>query len=117
MSIPLRQAAYLLDIFKSVQAILTYVEGQTREQFLEDAKTQDAVLRRFLVAGEAAAHLTPETCAGFARIPFRKIAGMRNRVVHDYGNVDFDIVWETMRSHPPILFKELEQFFAERGDT
>ena len=62
-SIPARQAAYLLDIFKSVQAIQTYAAGKTHEEFLEDAKTQDAVLRRFLAASEAAARLDPQTCA------------------------------------------------------
>jgi hypothetical protein len=72
-SIPPRQAAYLLNIFQSVKAIQSYVAGQTHEQFLDDPKTQDAVLRRFLVAGEAAARLTPETCAEFPNIPFHKI--------------------------------------------
>jgi uncharacterized protein with HEPN domain len=42
---------------------------------------------------------------------------MRNRVVHDYGNVDFEIVWETVQTHLPSLFKELHQFFAERGEV
>ena len=116
-SIPPRQAAYLLDIFRSVKTIQSYVAGQTHEQFLADTKTQDAVLRRFLVAGEAAARLTPETCAGFPNIPFHKIAGMRNRVVHDYGNVDFEIVWETVQTHLPPLLKELERFFDERGEA
>jgi uncharacterized protein with HEPN domain len=79
---PPRQAAYLLDIFHSVKVIQQYVAGLTQEQFAKDTKTQDAVLRRFLVAGEAAARLTPETCAEFPGIPFHKITGMRNRVVH-----------------------------------
>jgi uncharacterized protein with HEPN domain len=116
-SIPPRQVAYLLDIFKSVQAIQSYVAGQTAEEFLTDPKTQDAVLRRFLVAGEAAARLTPETRAEFPKIPFPKIIGMRNRVVHDYGNVDFEIVWETVQAQLPLLFKELQRFFAERGEA
>jgi len=115
-SIPLRQAAYLLDIFRSGKAIQSYVAGQTHEQFLDDAETQDAVLRRFLVAGEAAARLTPETCAEFANIPFHKIVGMRNRIVHDYGNVDLEIVWETVQSHLPSLVREPQEFFAERGE-
>jgi len=100
-----------------VQAIQSYVTGQTHQQFLDDTKTQDAVLRRFLVAGEAAARLTPDTCAEFPTIPFLKIVGMRNRVVHDYGNVDFEIVWETVQTHLPPLFKELQWFFAERGEA
>lgn len=84
---------------------------------MQDGKTQDAVLRRFQVAGEAAARLTPETRAEFPNIPFHKIVGMRNRVVHDYGNVDFQIVWETVQSHLPVLCQEPQQFFAERRDA
>jgi uncharacterized protein with HEPN domain len=114
---PPRQVAYLLDIFHSVKVIQQYVDGLTHEQFSTDTKTQDAVLRRFLVAGEAAARLTPETCAEFSSIPFHKITGMRNRVVHDYGNVDFEIVWETIQNHLPALYKELHLFFAERGEA
>ncbi len=98
-SIPPKQAAYLLDIYRSIQVIQSYVAGQTSEEFLKDGKTQDAVLRRILVAGEAAARLTPETCALFPDVPFHKISGMRNRIVHDYGHVDFEIVWETVQSH------------------
>jgi uncharacterized protein with HEPN domain len=115
-SIPPRQVAYLLDIFHSVKVIREYVAGLTHEQFLKDTKTQDAVLRRFLVAGEAARHLEEETCAQFPNIPFHKIAGMRNRVVHDYGNVDFEIIWETIQDHLPFLYEELRRFFAQRGE-
>jgi len=74
-SIPPKQAAYLLDIFHSIELIQSYVAGQTNEQLLKDGKKQDPVLRRILVAGEAAARLTPETCAEFPNIPFHKIVG------------------------------------------
>lgn len=73
-------------------------------------------MRRLLVAGEAAARLTEETRAQFPEIPFHKIIGMRNRVVHDYGQVDFEIVWETVEHHLPMLMKELQTFFVERGE-
>jgi uncharacterized protein with HEPN domain len=112
-----RQAAYLLDIFNSVKAIQSYTAGFSREQFFQDAKTQDAVLRRLLVSGEAAARLTEETRALFPGIPFHKIIGMRNRVVHDYGQVDFEIVWETVEHHLPNLMKEPQSFFVERGNA
>ena len=79
-SIPPKQAAYPLDIFRSVELIQSYV-------------------------------------AEFPNIPFHKIVGMRNRVVHDYGQVDFEIVWETVQTHLPLLFKELGGFFSEREDA
>lgn len=109
-----KQSAYLLDIYLSVQVIRGYIAGQTREQFLRDGKTQDAVLRRILIIGEAAAHLTPETCATYPGLPFHKIVGMRNRIVHDYGQVDFEIVWETVQIHLPLVYNALETFMAEQ---
>ncbi len=105
-----RQRAYLLDILNSAEVIAEYVSGHTLEQFLGDAKTQDAVLRRLLVIGEAAAQLNPETKALFAELPFRKIIGMRNRVVHDYGQIDFEIIWETVQLHLPLVRTELKQW-------
>lgn len=114
---PPRQVAYLLDIFRSVQAIQEYLGGYSHQEFLQDAKTQDAVLRRLLVVGEAAARLTPETCVAFPNIPFPRIVGMRNRIVHDYGHVDFEIIWETVQIHLPPLFAELQQFLADRNEA
>lgn len=89
----------------------------THEHFLRDTKTQDAVLRRFLVAGEAASKLDEAARAAFPAIPFHKIAAMRNRVIHDYGNVDLEIVWETIHTRLPALYEELNLFFAERGQA
>lgn len=114
---PPKQAACLLDILTSVKAIQSYVAGMTHEQFLNDAKTQDAVLRRLLVAGEAAARLARETCAAFPGIPFHKMVSMRNRVLHDYGNVDLEIVWETVQAHLSQVFAELDRYFAECSDV
>ncbi len=111
-----RQVAYLLDIFHSIKAIKAYTAGYSREQFLQDSKTQDAVLRRFLVAGEAAARLTEETRDQLPEIPFHKIVGMRNRVVHDYGQVDFEIVWETIENHLQSLLERFQRFSASVGN-
>lgn len=101
-SIQDRQAAFLLDILHSAQAIETYIRGYSRDKFLRDPKTQDAVLRRLLVIGEAAGQLSEETSALFGKLPFRKMAGLRNRVVHDYGHIDFAIVWDTVTVQVPF---------------
>jgi uncharacterized protein with HEPN domain len=108
-----RQAAFLLDILHSAEAIQRYVEGYSREDFLGDPKTQDAVLRRLLVIGEAATRLTADTAARFEELPFRKMAGLRNRVVHDYGQIDLEIVWATVMHHLPQVRKDLHAFFAD----
>lgn len=113
----LRQVAYLLDILRSAEAVQGYIEGYSREDFLEDQKTQDAVLRRLLVIGEAAARITPETEVRFEEIPFRKMAGLRNRVVHDYGQIDLEIVWESVTLHLPQVRRELIAFFSTEDEA
>jgi uncharacterized protein with HEPN domain len=102
-----RQRAYLIDILRSAEDIDEYITGYDLERFMKDARTQDAVLRRLMVIGEAAARLTPETRAHFDGLPFHKIAGMRNRVVHDYGQIDPEIIWETSCLHLPLVRVEL----------
>ena len=107
-----RQVAYLLDILHSAEAVQSYIEGYSREDFLKDLKTQDAVLRRLLVIGEAAARITAETETRFEEIPFRNMAGLRNRVVHDYGQIDLEIIWESVTLHLPQVRRQLIAFFS-----
>jgi uncharacterized protein with HEPN domain len=107
------QRAYLLDILQSALAIGQYVNGYSQEQFTADQRTQDAVLRRLLVIGEAAAHLTAETMSHFPDLPFRKMIGLRNRVVHDYGDVDLEIIWDTVQVHLTAVREILGAVFAE----
>jgi uncharacterized protein with HEPN domain len=78
-------------MLQSAEAIRQYLAGYSHEDFLSDPKAQDAVLRRLLVVGEAAARLSAETRRDPA-IPFSSIIGMRNRVVHDYGHIDLEII-------------------------
>jgi uncharacterized protein with HEPN domain len=72
---------------------------------------QEAVLRRILVVGDAASRLSPETLAKFSAIPFRKMAAMRHRVVHDYGHIDFEIVWGGAMVHLRPVRMELSSFW------
>ena len=109
-----RQAAYLLDILQSAEAIENYIAGMSRDDFLRDRKTQDAVLRRLMVIGEAAGRLSGETSALFPGLPFRQMSGLRNRVVHGYGQIDFEIVWETVTMHLPAIRCDLGVWLAQR---
>jgi uncharacterized protein with HEPN domain len=111
----LRQVAYLLDILRSAEAVQSYIEGYSREDFLKDPKTQDAVLRRLLVIGEAAARITRETEERFEEIPFRKMAGLRNRVVHDYGQIDLEIILENGHSAYASSKQGTHRLFLDRG--
>jgi len=108
---PPKQAAYLLDMLQAARAVQEYLAGYTHDDFLADLKTQDAVLRRLLVLGEAAARVTPEMRAAIPAIPFSSIIGMRNRIVHDYGHIDSEIIWEVTQVHLPLIIPELQRIF------
>ena len=90
-----RRAPQLLleDIVASAKKILTYTSGLTYEQFLEDEKTMDAVIRNFEIVGEAANRLPEEIKDLYPQIDWHRIRGFRNRIVHDYMGIDYKIVW------------------------
>ena len=83
----------LEDIIASANKILSYTNGLTYEQFLEDEKTVDAVIRNFEIIGEAANRLPEEIKEQFPDIDWHRIRGFRNRIVHDYMGIDYKIVW------------------------
>lgn len=93
---------YLGHILEAVNRLLVYgKEGE--EVFRRDLKTQDAVIRNLQVMGEAVKKVSAETRAAHPEIPWRDIAGMRDRVVHDYFGISFDIVWDVLQNHVPPL--------------
>jgi len=90
-----RDESTLLDIAKAARAILTFVQGLQKEDFLEDFKTQSAVLYQLIVIGEAVKRLSFEFRKQHPDIPWAAMAGMRNHLIHGYDVVDWDEVWRT----------------------
>ena len=88
-----RDKAYLADILDSARTIQQYLSGMNREQFLADVRTQDAVIRRFEIIGEAARHLSPAVLEALPDVPWNLMVGMRNMLIHDYDDVDPRRVW------------------------
>jgi uncharacterized protein with HEPN domain len=81
------------DILESGNRILDYTAGLTFQEFLNDTKTVDAVIRNFEIIGEAANRLPDEFKGRFPEIDWQRIRGFRNRIVHDYFGIDYSIVW------------------------
>jgi len=109
-----KQLGLLRDMLDSAKAIRHYVTDVTHDQFLGDSEKQDAVLRRLEIIGEAATRLSPETQAQFPTLPFRAMRGMRNIIIHDYGDVDLEQVWTTVTNDLEALIRTLEQHFTSR---
>ncbi len=92
---------YLDDIAHSIERILTYT-SEGRGAFFADSRTQDAVIRNLEIIGEAIRGISPATRAAHPEVPWKQIAGTRDRVIHGYFTVDLEIVWE-------IVDKELAE--------
>jgi uncharacterized protein with HEPN domain len=103
-----RDSAYFLDIFKAAELALSYLEGKTKEEFSKDTQCQDAVIRRLEIIGEAAGRVSAATTAKFADLPWKKMVTMRNIMIHEYQDVDLDIVWDTVQNDLPALMSLLE---------
>ena len=112
-----RLADYLLHIEQAATDACSFAEGLTKEAFLADKRTQSAVVMCLVIIGEAATKVMDQDAA-FAQahpsVPWRSMRGMRNRIAHGYFEINFDVVWETVRTALPAL---LEQLPAVRADA
>lgn len=87
-----------------------FIEGLSKEDFLADKRTQQAVVMSLVIIGEAAARLMDqhaEVIVRYPLVPWRNIRGMRNRIAHGYFEVDFSIVWDTVQRALPELLTAL----------
>ena len=84
----------LEDIIESAKKILQYTKGISFEEFSEDNKTVDAVIRNFEIIGEASSLIPDEIKDKYSEIDWHRIRGFRNRIVHDYFGVDLQIIWK-----------------------
>jgi len=92
---------FLQDIQEAARRIAEYISGMTYEDFLKDSKTQDAVIRNLEIIGEATKNLSREIRAAHPDIPWRAMAGVRDRLIHDYFGVNLDIVWQIVTVELP----------------
>ena len=86
---------YIDHIINSINRILDYISGKDRESFEADLLTQDAVVRQLEIIGEATKRVSKEFRSKHPEIPWSDMAGMRDVLIHDYIDVDFDVVWKT----------------------
>jgi len=105
-----RSAEILLaDIREALAKIATYVQGLDGAAFAGNSLVVDAVLRNISVIGEAASKLPEEFVRAHPEIEWRKIVGMRNRLIHGYFGVSTPLVWHTIQTHLPDLRDKLDQ--------
>ncbi len=99
----------LLDMKEAAEKILKYTKGLSFEEFLTDDKTIDAVVRNFEIIGEASLRIEEDFRLENPQIEWKKLRGFRNRIVHDYFGIDYEIVWSILYEDLKELIFQLEQ--------
>jgi len=94
---------YITDIAKELERIEEFVEGMSYEEFKRDVKTVYAVIRCFEIIGEAVKNIPEDVRNSYPQIPWKRIAGMRDKLIHAYFGVDYEILWETVKRRVPEI--------------
>lgn len=113
MSKKRRDKDFLGDIVEAMELIGLYTKGMTYKKFLTDRKTRDAVVRNFEVMGEAAKNITADFKAMHPEVPWKTIAGLRDKLIHFYFGVDYKIVWNIVRKEFPKIIKPVTEIFKK----
>jgi len=104
---------FLSDIKEAIRRITAYTARMTYEAFLTDTKTQDAVIRNLEIIGEATKNLSEELRARYPDIPWKSMAGVRNRLIHHYFGVNLDIVWQIVTAELPKVASQLDKILDD----
>ncbi len=100
---------YLEDIRQAISKIQNYTTGLTRDAFDQDDRTIDAVVRNLQIVGEAAKAIPESVRAAYPNVEWKKIAGLRDILAHQYFEVDLDIIWDVLQNKLPELDRELRK--------
>ena len=107
-------ASHLFDMLESALKIREYTHGMAIEDFWDASAVRDAVALRLAMIGEAARGVDARTQKTLKSVPFANIRGLRNRIVHDYGAVNFRIVWKIVQEDILPLIEILEAHLSKK---
>ena len=98
---------------ESCEKILRFTEKLTSEEFTNDDRTYDAVVRNLKIIGEATKHLPAELRRKYPDLPWSSMAKLRDRLIHGYFVVDHEIIWNVVKKELPLLKPKIEQILKE----
>jgi len=104
---------FLKDIIQAMEAIEKFVEGMEFEGLINDDKTSSAVIRKFEILGEAARNIPDWMREKYPIIPWKGMVGMRDRLIHGYFGIDYELVWDAIKVEIPRIKPELERLLKE----
>ena len=104
-----RNELYIADIINAMEKIFEYTEGMTKQEFKKNELVKDAVLRNIEIIGEAANKLSEEIYNNYKNVPWRRMIGLRNIVIHEYFGVDLNIIWKIITVNLPETRPEIKK--------
>jgi uncharacterized protein with HEPN domain len=105
------------DIVESMSRIIFYMRNMEYDEFKKDKKTQDAVIRNIEIMGEATKALSEKVRKANANIPWKNIAGTRDKLIHNYFGVNIDIIWNIVQDEIPSLLPEIERIHQDLKES
>jgi len=106
---------YLKDILAAIESIEGFIADIDLDTFQVDDKTNSAVLRKLEIIGEAAKQVPDEIRQEYSHIPWREMAGMRDKLIHFYFGVDYHLVWKTITERLPHVKQDIEKVLYKAG--
>jgi len=107
---------YINDILDSILKIEEFVSDMNYKEFVDDDKTSSAVVRKLEIIGEATKNIPKEIRMKYKEIPWSDIARMRDKIIHFYFGVDYEIVWKVIKERLPEVKQQIKRVLKELED-
>lgn len=106
---------YLRHILDETAYLMDQAQGLTRDQFERDATLKRVFVRSIEIIGEASKRVPDELKQKYSHLEWRAMAGMRDRLIHAYFGVDYDLVWDVVTNKIPVLHRAIEEIIEAEG--
>ena len=104
---------FLKDIISALESIEKFIEGMSLDDLVRDDKTSSAVVRKFEIIGEATKHIPDYLRKKHLEIPWKSMAGMRDRLIHAYFGIDYKLLWDAIKTEIPKLKTKFYEILEE----